>query len=95
MGSWSGDGIASVAHRLPGRCGAACPWGGAELEDEDFDVLKAAVGWRGKMCTTRTGSVGGADVPEVVVHPSTESEHGLAHIMLVASGTLDGIDDVV
>ena len=47
------------------------------------------------MCTIRTGSVGVADVPEVVVHPATEGEHGLAHIVLVASGALNGVDEVV
>ena len=33
--------------------------------------------------------------PEVVIHPGTECEHGLAHIVLVASGTFNGIDEVV
>ena len=47
------------------------------------------------MCTARSGSVGIADVPEVVVHPGSESEHGLAHVMLVAPGTFSGIDQVV
>ena len=50
------------------------------------------MGWGGEMCTARTSSVG---VTEVVVHPGTESEHGLAHIVLVAPGTLDGIDEVI
>ena len=69
--------------------------GGATFEDEDFDILEAAVGWGGEMCNARTGSVGGADVPEVVVHPGSESEHPLAHIVLVASGALNGVDEVV
>ena len=47
------------------------------------------------MCTARSGSVGIADVPEVVVHPGPESEHGLAHVVLVAPGTFNGIDQVV
>ena len=47
------------------------------------------------MCTTRSGSVGIADVLEVVVHPGPESEHGLAHVVLVAPGTFNGIDQVV
>ena len=47
------------------------------------------------MCTACMGLVGVADVPEVVVHPGTEGEHGLAHIVLVASGTLNGVDEVV
>ena len=59
------------------------------------DILEAAMGWRGEICTAHTGSVGGGDVPEVVVHPDTEGEHGLAHVVLVASGALNGIDEVV
>ena len=47
------------------------------------------------MCTARSGSVGVTDVPEVVVHPGTESEHGLAHVVLVTPGTFNGIDQVV
>ena len=35
------------------------------------------------MCTARSGSVGQADVPEVVIHPGTEREHGLTHVVLV------------
>ena len=69
--------------------------GGAKFEDVDFYILKAVVGWGGEMCTTRMGSVRVADVPEVVVHPGTESEHGLAHIVSVASGTLNGVDEVI
>ena len=44
------------------------------------------MGRGGEMCTARAGSVGVTGVPEVVVHPGTEGEHGLAHIVLVASG---------
>ena len=47
------------------------------------------------MCTARSGSVGQADVPEVVVHPGTKGEHGLAHIVLVTPGTFNGVDQVV
>ena len=47
------------------------------------------------MCTARSGSVGIADVPEVVVHPGMESEHGLAHVVLVAPGAFNGIDQVI
>ena len=32
---------------------------------------------------------------EVVIYPGTECEHGLAHIVLVTSGALNGIDEVV
>ena len=69
--------------------------GGAEFEDVDFYILEAEVGWGGEMCTTRMGSVGVTDVPEVVIHPGTEGEHGLAHIVLVAPGALNGIDEVI
>ena len=51
--------------------------------------------WGGEMCTARTSSVGVADVPEVVVHPGVESEHGLAHVVLVAPGTRNGVDEVI
>ena len=47
------------------------------------------------MCTARSGSVGHADVPEVVIHPSTKGEHGLAHVVLVTPGTFNGVDQVV
>ena len=47
------------------------------------------------MCSARSGSFGVADVLEVVIHPGTESEHGLAHIVLVAPGAFNGIDQVV
>ena len=47
------------------------------------------------MRAARSGSVGVTDVPEAVIHPGTESEHGLAHVVLVASGTFNGIDEVV
>ena len=53
------------------------------------------MGWGREMCTARTSSVGVTDVPEVVVHPGMESEHGLAHVVLVAPGALNGIDEVV
>ena len=43
---------------------------------------------------THTGSVGGMDVPEVVIYLGTECEHGLAHIVFVAPGALNGIDEV-
>ena len=46
------------------------------------------------MCTARSGSVGIADVPEVVVHPGTESEHGLAHVVLVAPGAFNGTSEL-
>ena len=68
---------------------------GAEIKDEDFDILEAAVGWGGEVCTTLVSSIGGADVPEVVVHLGTESEHALAHVVLVAPGALNGVDEVV
>ena len=69
--------------------------GGTKFEDVDFYVLEAAMGWGGEMCTARSNSVGVMDVPEVVVHPGMEGEHGLAHIVLVAPGTLDGVDEVI
>ena len=47
------------------------------------------------MCSARSGSVGVVNVPEVVIHPGTENEHGLVHVVLVASGTFNGIDKVV
>ena len=53
------------------------------------------MGWGGEMCTARVGSVGVTDVLEVVVHPGTEGEHGLAHIVLVAFGALNGVDEVI
>ena len=68
---------------------------GAKFEDVHFYILKAEMGWRGEMCTARMSSVGVTDVPEVVVHPGTESEHGLAHVVLVAPGALNGIDEIV
>ena len=49
----------------------------------------------GEMCTARTSSVGVTDVPEVVVHPGAESEHSLAHVVLVTPGTLNGVDEVM
>ena len=48
-----------------------------------------------RKCTARADLVGVADFPEVVVHPGMEGEHGLAHIVLVASGTLNGVDEVI
>ena len=47
------------------------------------------------MCTARSGSVGHADVPEVVVHPGMKGEHGLAHVVLVTPGAFNGMDQVV
>ena len=31
----------------------------------------------------------------MVIHPGTESEHGLTHVVLVTPGTFNGIDQVV
>ena len=93
-GSWSGAGIAGVSHKLPGRRGAACLLG-LEQNSRMKILTSSRPRWGGEMCTARPGLVGGADVLEVVVHSGMESEHGLAHVVLVASGTLDGIDEVV